>query len=382
MEAKKKALICISFVIFFLMGFTLKINTSADGEIEVIKYVVGEKVSTIEVITHKNLSEITLEAYNANNEMSHFFILHSYIISKKQGFTKNHFYITNKVNGLDDINRLYYINSDNRKIPLTIQEAEPTTEVADITEVVTMLGEVDNKIDKGSVNRLKVMSYNIHHGTNLFGRNTLDEIAEVIKNSDADIIGLQEIDKGVLRSKFQDQIKYLGEKLSMGYVYGYNHNVLGGKYGNGILSKYPIENYENIYLPSGREQRGMLDATINIDGKRINFLVTHLGLNQQERNKQVQSIDKYLDTLANPIVLVGDFNSRSDSEEIRYLSKRLMDTAYIADKDDEPTFDLPLLSGRIDYIFLDTSLNFRSYQTIKNRVSDHYPTIATFDLEE
>ncbi|KJF25692.1 hypothetical protein TZ02_17325 [Clostridium aceticum] len=225
------------------------------------------------------------------------------------------------------------------------------------------------------------MSYNIHHGRNLFGKYSLDEIAEVIKKSGAEIIGLQELDNGVVRSRFEDQIKYLSEKLSMEYVYGYNVNLLGGKYGNGILSKYPIESYENFHLPSGRERRGLLTAVIDVKGKKINFLVTHLGLNQQERQNQVNAIEKYMDTISDDVILVGDFNAKPKSKEIQLISKRLIDAAYATGKDEEPTFDLPVLSARIDYIFTHKNLRPLKYDVIKSRASDHYPITATIKIQ-
>ncbi|SNT14894.1 Metal-dependent hydrolase, endonuclease/exonuclease/phosphatase family [Anaerovirgula multivorans] len=379
MMRKKKVLILFSFMIFFLLGFTLKINTSADGEVKVVKHLTNGKISHLEVITHRNIQNITLQAFNEQGEMSHLLLLEDYIVTQNPHLNRNSFYITNRIAGLEDIYELFLINGGNIKIPIEIKEIEATEEVV-MAERLVASQAMENILSESSVDTLKIMSYNIHHGRNLFGRYSLDEIAEVIKNSNADIIGLQEVDNGVVRSRFQDQLKYLSEKLSMEYAYGHNYNVLGGMYGNGVLSKYPIESYENLRLPSGREQRGLLNAIINIEGKQLSFLVTHLGLNEQERQRQVKAVSNYLDTLTNQVILVGDFNTRSNSEEIKLLSKRLIDAAYAMDNI-EPTFDLSVLSGRIDYIFLDQSMDIRNYRVIKSRASDHYPITATFELE-
>ena len=42
---------------------------------------------------------------------------------------------------------------------------------------------------------IRVMSYNIHHGEGIDGKLDLKRIGDIIKNSNADIIGLQEVDK-------------------------------------------------------------------------------------------------------------------------------------------------------------------------------------------
>lgn len=376
MKMNIKLFVFLFCVFFISVGLTAKTNILADGDIEVFRHMEGDEGSYIEVITDKTTSQIALEAYNSNDEISHFFVLKEYLGKMDGELARNSFYITNKFNEIDSIDKLYMVTSRNVKKQLIIQE------LTNLPEEARAFSAVDdqNNVEEGR-RLLKVMSYNIHHGKDIFGRHSLDEIAQIIKDTDADIIGLQEVDNGVARSRFKDQIKYLAEKLSMNYIYGHNHNLLGGKYGNGILSKYPVENYENLYLPSGREQRGLLSASINVDGRQMDFLVTHLGLNQGERHKQIKSIMKYLETLSNPVVLLGDFNARSDAEEMRLLQQKLIDTAALANKDKEATFNLPILSERIDYIFLEFDFSPRSYEVIKSRASDHYPITATFEWD-
>ncbi|AKL95796.1 endonuclease/exonuclease/phosphatase [Clostridium aceticum] len=380
MIINKKIPIIFILILFFLLGFTLKINPSADDEIKGIKYLKEGVVSHIEVITPKNVRKIALEAVNHEKRLTHFFVLENYLSKETPLLRKNIFYITNKAADLEEIDELIFVSSGNIRIPVEIEEVEEEVEEEEI-EMASEVMLMEYVSDGGSVNTLKIMSYNIHHGRNLFGKYSLDEIAEVIKKSGAEIIGLQELDNGVVRSRFEDQIKYLSEKLSMEYVYGYNVNLLGGKYGNGILSKYPIESYENFHLPSGRERRGLLTAVIDVKGKKINFLVTHLGLNQQERQNQVNAIEKYMDTISDDVILVGDFNAKPKSKEIQLISKRLIDAAYATGKDEEPTFDLPVLSARIDYIFTHKNLRPLKYDVIKSRASDHYPITATIKIQ-
>ena len=53
--------------------------------------------------------------------------------------------------------------------------------------------------------RLRVLSYNIHHGEGLDGRIDLERIASVIRASEADLVALQEVDQSTERSGGVDQ---------------------------------------------------------------------------------------------------------------------------------------------------------------------------------
>lgn len=140
--------------------------------------------------------------------------------------------------------------------------------------------------------QISIMTYNIHRGTNKSGKLDLDGIAEAVKSSGAGIIAVQEAERFSIRTGFKDQMKYLADKLSMQYVFGKSISILNGQYGNGLLSIYPIEDYEVIRLYSEGEQRTLLRAVLNIDGNRLTIYNTHLGLGKAERARQLDEIMK------------------------------------------------------------------------------------------
>ena len=118
-----------------------------------------------------------------------------------------------------------------------------------------------------------VMSYNIHHAVGIDGQLSLQRIADVIRDSGAEIVGLQEVDRHYgERSDFKDQAKELAGLLGYHYAYGANLDLEPGEgqtnnrqYGTAIVSKYPILRSENTWLSSfGKEQRGVLHAVINL----------------------------------------------------------------------------------------------------------------------
>lgn len=87
---------------------------------------------------------------------------------------------------------------------------------------------------------LNIMSYNIHAGFDMFNKPSIPQIAQVIKQSGANIVALQEVDIFTKRNPF-DMPKNLSELTGMPY-YSFEKTIdyQGGQYGICILSKYPI----------------------------------------------------------------------------------------------------------------------------------------------
>lgn len=226
---------------------------------------------------------------------------------------------------------------------------------------------------------IRVMTYNIHRGISVDNKLDLDEIVETIKSSGAEIIALQEVERFSVRTRFQDQIHYIADKLSMQYAYGKSLNILNGQYGNAILSKYPIEEYEVIELPSEGEKRTLLRARLNAFGNNIITYNTHLGLKQSERDLQIEEIVK-LTTEDKNILLMGDFNSKVD--KLGIITENYKDCASFENSYNRATFDKDGLIERIDYIFVSRNFEVKLYDVLESTASDHYPVVCTIELED
>ncbi len=126
---------------------------------------------------------------------------------------------------------------------------------------------------------MKIMSYNIHHGACEDENLDLARIGEVIKQSGAQIIGLQEVDSNFSeRSGFVDQTKWLATELGMDYTFKANLDYDPLKpednrrqYGIAVLSAYPIRSAEHHLLTSVSEQRGLLETIIDVNGDQLYF---------------------------------------------------------------------------------------------------------------
>lgn len=229
---------------------------------------------------------------------------------------------------------------------------------------------------------MHIMSYNIQHGTDLDGQLDLERIAKVITASQGTIIGLQEVDKFYSeRSDFKNQAKELATLLNFHYCYGANLNLepTNGRtenrqYGIAILSKYPIVKSEHILLSSyGKEQRGVLGATIDKDGVQINIYNTHLGLDVPSRITQINELIDITAKFQGPKVLLGDLNTDPQSEEIQSLLKLTDFVDSFKNIRNANTFPSNEPNQRIDYIFTNTDIEILNQIVIHSDASDHLP---------
>ena len=89
---------------------------------------------------------------------------------------------------------------------------------------------------------IRVMQFNIHAGVSRYGGVGLARIAEEIRAAHPDIVSLNEVDSGTIRSGRADEAAYLGRATGLRAVYGPNlFGYDGGRFGNAILSRYPIQ---------------------------------------------------------------------------------------------------------------------------------------------
>src|SRR5215510_6223522 len=92
---------------------------------------------------------------------------------------------------------------------------------------------------------LRVMTYNIHVGVGMDKKLDLQRIAAVINRERPDLVGLQEVDRGVKRTEGKDEIAELAALTKMHYAFAHNLDFQGGQYGVAILSRFPIRNIDH-----------------------------------------------------------------------------------------------------------------------------------------
>lgn len=225
------------------------------------------------------------------------------------------------------------------------------------------------------------MSFNAEGHAALIKTEHLRELAETIREHKADVIGLQEVHRGTWQARFHDQAADLARLTGMNTWFGPSFSFLGGEFGNAILTRGRIIEAKVHPLPSVGEPRSLLEATIDIDGNRMKFFVTHLAtwgrLNRRSRLEQIQCITEHVRRSNLPYVIVGDFNATPDTPEIRWVEQH--GGVVLAGDPDPPTHKLT--RQRLDYIFVDPGWETRSAQVLDAGPSDHYPLLAELQWE-
>ncbi|MGA7214837.1 MAG: endonuclease/exonuclease/phosphatase family protein [Terrimicrobiaceae bacterium] len=236
--------------------------------------------------------------------------------------------------------------------------------------------------------RLRVMSYNVHSCIGMDGRVSPRRIARVIAEQSPDLVALQELDHGRLRSRGENQAAAIAQIL--GYQVTFLATVTRGaeRYGHAVLSRWPIRTVKVAELPTRSfsiwpEPRGALWSRVFLGNMPINIVTTHLGLSASERLTQMQTLlgpqwlGPILDTQA--IVLCGDFNLPPGTAPYRLAADRLRD---VASNGSEAlnTFISTRPFARIDHIFVSSHFSTESVSVVRNYLtrvsSDHLPLLA------
>jgi endonuclease/exonuclease/phosphatase family metal-dependent hydrolase len=232
-------------------------------------------------------------------------------------------------------------------------------------------------------NTLRVLSYNIHHGEGLDKKVNLERIAALIRSQQADIAALQEVDQGVERTDRRDLPAELAQLTGMTCVFSNNYSFQGGQYGNAVLTRFPVKTATNLHYKMLRpgEQRGMLQLVLDVHGRELIFLNTHLDFrpDDSERLSNVEEIRALARRYqGRPVILCGDFNDTPGSRTHKGLGEDFEDTWLSAGKGDGYTIPVLNPAKRIDYIWLSRGSGLRAtrVEVLKSEASDHLPILA------
>ena len=233
---------------------------------------------------------------------------------------------------------------------------------------------------------LRVMTYNIHVGVGVDKKLDLQRIADVINKEKPDLVGLQEVDRGVKRTEGKDEIAELAAMTKMEFAFAPNLDYQGGKYGVAILSRLPIKSTVHRMFENKREaeRRGMLEIVIELDGKRVNFVTTHLDYQFEDgRLFETEQLLKFLEGTKGPLIVVADLNDTPDGSAYQ-LMRTIFGDAWIASKANGDGFSYPADKPvkRIDHIFYRTSDRVRAKKAwvVETLASDHIPVVAELEI--
>ena len=230
---------------------------------------------------------------------------------------------------------------------------------------------------------LRVVTYNIHGCLGLDLRYDPGRIAAVLREIDADIVCLQEVDARRTRDSRGDQAAFLANATESKIIMGAAATGRG-RFANAILTRFPPLATRAIDLEvPGYEPRSALDVDLMIDGLILRVMATHFGLHAGERRLQANRLIAALDNpgmrgtaAAHAVLLVGDLNEwRGRAGGVRALDRCLGPSAT------PRTFPswMPVLP--LDRIYALGHLVLRDLQVYRSPLarvaSDHLPLVGT-----
>ncbi|QSO52745.1 endonuclease/exonuclease/phosphatase family protein [Alicyclobacillus curvatus] len=269
---------------------------------------------------------------------------------------------------------------------------------------------------------VNIMTYNIHFGVGTDGAYDLTRIANVIRHSHADIIGLQEVDVHYSdRSHFEDEISLLATSLHMHYafapIYDFSPTTQGAhrrQSGVAVISRYPIvKSYNHLQSrlsteeanPVLRPMPGFLEAVVQVNQTPVTVYVAHLDYRDDSRVRVVQVCEmmsiissRSVSTSASKShgdrpdtvrpqssdtqVLLGDFNAAPGQPELAPLYKHFQN-ALVNCRKDCFTFPADKPLWQLDFVMVPSSAHVvRALVPNEPKASDHRPVVTVVRFQK
>ncbi len=205
----------------------------------------------------------------------------------------------------------------------------------------------------------------------------IELMANVVRNFD--IVALQEVDGGSLRSANVNQLKHMASLAQFDYSHQQLNRNLGrlGQFSNGLLSRLAPYKIEDHRLP-GLPGRGAIIAHYGHPDAPLVIAGVHLSLGEKYRNIQLDYLRRQL-TQYRHVAVLGDFNCRLDHLQcspFADMDLRSPETGLL-------TFPSWAPDRHIDHILLSSSLKATRTEVIDGcRLSDHLPLATEILLPE
>ncbi|MBV0934909.1 endonuclease/exonuclease/phosphatase family protein [Marinobacterium weihaiense] len=205
---------------------------------------------------------------------------------------------------------------------------------------------------------------------------TLKQIARLLRQYD--LVALQEVDGGSLRSGFVNQVEYLANAGQFPYWYQQLNRNFGklAQHSNGVLSRYRPTQVEDHALPGLIPGRGAILVRFGEGPQALLIIVLHLALGARTQDRQLRYIRELIE--AHPhVILMGDMNN-----PLEHLLNRpaLRGLNLISADESLPTYPSWQPRQALDHILISPDLELRSARVLDYNISDHRPVAMEIGL--
>ena len=246
-----------------------------------------------------------------------------------------------------------------------------------------MVGCCKNGDKSSDTKSLRILSYNV--GVfNKYLKDGYTDVANIIKETNADIVLFQELDSCTTRTGKVYQLEHICSMLDGEWDFKFGAGLLSyreGQYGVGIAAKQKaVEKFsKNLANYNDSERRGL--AVLDMGDYVV--ASTHLGLKDEAQIKQLEEITTLLKgrygNSGKPVFLGGDLNAAPDFALMPELKKdwtilTTTSTATYSTEADKYCIDYVLLLNNGAQVEVTSSAVVREAASADVRkASDHYP---------
>jgi len=276
----------------------------------------------------------------------------------------------------------------------------------------------------GSLQTLRIATWNIAHGRGSGDsnweqggdekRDRINQIAEKIRELDADVVILNEVDFSASWSGSHDQAQQIAKKsgypicvkqanLDFGFLLGRWY------FGNAILSRLPVADCKVVELQPLNEweswlvgyKRGLSCTIVLPDQSVVSVVGLHLeSRGEAIRVEQVDDVARHIGELPSPIIIAGDLNtcpsnfpnSRRNADGINAFDRMIKQTQFayqpqlLQGSDEENlsamTYSTVEPKSIIDWVLVSAELKTVDQRVIDSQLSDHRPVVATIHFKK
>lgn len=206
----------------------------------------------------------------------------------------------------------------------------------------------------------------------------LRRVAEVVQQYD--LVALQEIDSGSIRSGFLNQVEYLAEEADFPFWYTQTNRDLGvlAQHGNGLLSRLRPSSVEDHKLPGRIPGRGAIIVRVPYAGRQLVVVLLHLSLGTRARETQLRYLAEQIQD-EELVVVMGDLNSHMAAD---VLASPLGEIGLVHPEVPHATFPAWRPALALDHVLASPALRVTDHEVLQCHVSDHLPIGVTLALAD
>jgi endonuclease/exonuclease/phosphatase family metal-dependent hydrolase len=214
-------------------------------------------------------------------------------------------------------------------------------------------------------------------------RRVLAGLVDFLRQEDADIIGLIEVDTGSVRSGMVNQAEHIASSLG-------HYSIYECKYGAGSWNnRLPIVRKQaNAFLaaPRVRGERfhyfdsGIKRLIIELELDDVCVFLVHLSLKYRHRQFQLRYLHDLMEKSVKPVIVAGDFNTFWGTHEL-YLFMRAS-RLRSANVRNLPSFPSRSPRAELDFVLVSEGIEVHDFRVPDIRLSDHRPIVCDFSVRE